>query len=955
RNQLHDLRNRLPNGATGEVPTAVSPKPVNVIDALLPAQQATSFASARTQQPWKGGAQPGVGEAEEVGDHGRRRDIDETLGDNKGGAQDTLRPATLVQKVPSHGGEGTVNQRVDGTLTLDIAALEERERESTGEQQGAQETLITRSDVADVEGRSGQGNNYDTTSTRSRPSELFDSLDVSARASQDGGGLLTTAGGRSDDIGAPAIPVTARFAPGTEVITPQKVRSPDKGPENTKIRNRDHALNDQNVSTMAALTVETHSGRFTATSGDASPPRRDGPLVKAVPEETTEPITRRPPNHATERVAILRPERAVQSPPTVPPRKSATKPTGDGKCKSREPPHTSRLRAPGWGREAVITAILPAKVTPGMAKDGSSPATTASHNGAASTDPAVLPWDLLTPVTEAATVDERSVVSHGTHGTTRMTPASSVTSGCRPPQGEASDAKQGRVSRRRPHRLQADANRYAAAAAPVVCALESPAETSGIGDGRNQNGSEKRAVWGSGTVASGAHSAPGTTSARSRRRDAPAGGTLTSSSAYRASPLSSTADRVGTGGSVFSSASGETNPGRQFCGGYVAAMGRRARSMARCEAAGRLAAAMAADRGRPSTPISERARWGKGKESQEEAMELVRRKCAAANTSTMLPADPRHVRAGATSATSTAFQQDSTPYDADTSMGGCQGKVPSAIEANFIHDTTRPEAIDGRHKDKPPCLAPSSKVNSPVSSRRCDGLSVGVGGGDGGLHRRQKAKRQIAKSTTQEEDEGRLMASIARLDTLLREGGGEVSRRASDAPMPGGSGGVTASSKSGRRVERRPARAPVGGIAKTRVRRGASKEITSSAGPLVNVEPKAGLVSVAAAAPVHATAVADAGAAIMASPGLFPPIFGRVPAHTGGGREIRRYEPPDAVQQASNGPSRGVAYREPASHCPVGRAASPLSYRYCADDEQRRAKRTDGGPVDAAPGHYRQE
>lgn len=443
------------------------------------------------------------------------------------------------------------------------------------------------------------------------------------RASEDGGGLLTRAGGRSDEICAPAIPATARVAPGTEVITPQKVRSLDKAPENTKIRNRDHALNDQNVSTMAALTVETHSGRFTATSGDTSPPRRDRPLVKAVPEEATEPITRRPPNQATERVAILRPERAVQSPPTVPSRKSTTKPTGDGKCKLREPPHASRLRAPGWGREAVMTAILPAKVTPGMAKDGSSPATTASHNGAAPTDPAVLPWDLLTPVTEAATVDERSVVSHGTHGTTRMTPASSVTSGCRPPQGEASDAIQGRVSRRRPHRLQADANRYAAAAAPVVCALKSPAVTSGFGDGRNQNGSEKRAVWGSGTVASGAHSAPGTTSARSRRRNAPAGGALTSSSAYRASPLSSTADRVGTGGSVFSSASGETNPGRQFGGGYVAAMGRRARSMARCEAARRLAAAMAADRGRPSTPISERARWGKGKESQ---VEVERRK-----------------------------------------------------------------------------------------------------------------------------------------------------------------------------------------------------------------------------------------------------------------------------------------------------------------------------------------
>ncbi|CAM9775053.1 unnamed protein product, partial [Ectocarpus sp. 12 AP-2014] len=87
----------------------------------------------------------------------------------------------------------------------------------------------------------------------------------------------------------------------------------------------------------------------------------------------------------------------------------------------------------------------------------------------------------------------------------------------------------------------------------------------------------------------------------------------------------------------------------------------------------------------------------------------------------MLPADPRHVRADATSATSTAFQQDSTPYDADTSIGGCQAKVPSAIEANFTHDTTRPEAIDCHHKDKPPCLAPGSKVNSPVTSRRCDG------------------------------------------------------------------------------------------------------------------------------------------------------------------------------------------------------------------------------------------
>ncbi|CAM9560876.1 unnamed protein product, partial [Ectocarpus fasciculatus] len=953
RNQLRDLRNRLPYTATCEVPTAVSPKPVEVQDVFLPPQQATTPAGARTQQPWKSGAQPEVGETEEVDGDGGRQDIDEALVDTKGDAQDMLRSVTSLQKVPSHGGEGTVNQRMDGTLTPGIAALEKRERKSTGEQQRVQETAITGRDMADVEVRSGQGKSYDTAITRSRPSELFDSLDVSARASEDGGSLLTRAGGRSDEIGTPAIPATARSAPGTKVITRQKVRSLDKGPENTKIRNRNHTCNDQNVSALAALTIENPSGRFTAASADASPPRRDRPSVKAMPEEATEPIRRRAPNQATERVVMLRPERALQSPPTGPSRKSTTKPTGDGKCKLREPPHTSRLRAPGWGREAVIAAIPPAKVAPGMAKDGSSPATTANHNCAAPTDPTVLPWDLLTPVTEAATVDEHSVVSHGTHGTTRMTPASSATSGCKPPQGEASNAIQGRVSRRRPHRLQADANRYAAPAAPVVCALESPAETSSFGDGRNQNGSEKRAVWGSGTVASGAHSAPGTTSARSRKRDAPAGGALTSSSAYRASPLSSTADRVGTGGSVFSSASGEANPGQQFGGGYVAAMGRRARSMARCEAARRLAAAMAADRGRPFTPISERARWGKGKESQEEAMALARRKCGAANTSTMLPADPRHVRASVTSATSTTSQQDSTLYDADTSMGGYQGKVPSAIEANFTHETPRVKAIDGRHQDKPPCLALGSKVNSPVSCRRCDGLRVGVGGDDGGVHRRQTAKRQAAKSAMQEEEEERLTASIARLDALLREEAGEASRRACDAPMLGGSHGVTPSLKSGGKVERRPARA-VGGIAKTRVRRGATKEITSSAGPLVTLVPKAGLVSVAAAVPVHAAAVAGAGATIMASPGIFPPIFGRVPVHTGSEREIGRHEPPDAVEQAPNGPSRGVAYHEPASHCPVSRAASPLSHRYCIDNEQRRAKRTDGGPVDAAQGHYRQ-
>lgn len=64
--------------------------------------------------------------------------------------------------------------------------------------------------------------------------------------------------------------------------------------------------------------------------------------------------------------------------------------------------------------------------------------------------------------------------------------------------------------------------------------------------------------------------------------------------------------------------------GGQAGGGYMAAMGRRARSMARCEAARRLVAVeLAANKARPATPISERARWGKGRESQ---VEVERRK-----------------------------------------------------------------------------------------------------------------------------------------------------------------------------------------------------------------------------------------------------------------------------------------------------------------------------------------
>lgn len=63
--------------------------------------------------------------------------------------------------------------------------------------------------------------------------------------------------------------------------------------------------------------------------------------------------------------------------------------------------------------------------------------------------------------------------------------------------------------------------------------------------------------------------------------------------------------------------------------GYVAAMRRRARSAARYQAARRMAVvARATGKARASTPIEERARWGKGRETlvESERRKLLRRR-----------------------------------------------------------------------------------------------------------------------------------------------------------------------------------------------------------------------------------------------------------------------------------------------------------------------------------------
>lgn len=256
--------------------------------------------------------------------------------------------------------------------------------------------------------------------------------------------------------------------------------------------------------------------------------------------------------------------------------------------KPRGPPGSSRLRSPGWGRRVAITPIPPA-----AAGIVSSAAGAGAVSRAIEAGEALVPGHLLTPVTEVATADERSAISYSTPGTSKMTPTPSAASGSRSKHG--SSAARHRSPYRSPNRHVGDCRRR-----PLVATRTERDEstaTISVGNGR------ERTVWGI-AGSSGANSAPG-------------GGMSGSSLAYR-SLLSD--GGVGARASTFSSDSG----GRELGGGYVAAMGRQARSAARCEAARRLASiARVTGKARPSTPIEERARWGKGRNTR---VEVERRK-----------------------------------------------------------------------------------------------------------------------------------------------------------------------------------------------------------------------------------------------------------------------------------------------------------------------------------------
>ena len=317
---------------------------------------------------------------------------------------------------------------------------------------------------------------------------------------------------------------------------------------------------------------------------------------------------------------LPQPERAFDSPPAATYRdhndnfrKRGNRETRDN-GKLRGQPGVSRLRAPGWGRDAAINSIPPAPSSMGAFKPNVSSAA-ASSGDKAPVSAMFLPRDLLTPVTEVPTMDEQSVISCSTRRTARNTPDSSVTLGHMTNHAAPGAGMRGRFCSPNPsggHRQRrgSGANR-----------LESPAQPS---DGRRryQQGVGKRGGWGISSVGS-AHSAPG-----DGTKGAPgfelASDVQTLSS--NRSPLCGAADDGNNDGRLTSLSSGRPRRGSggQAGGGYIAAMSRRARSIARCEAARRLASvARATDKARPSTPISERARWGKGRETQ---VEVDRRK-----------------------------------------------------------------------------------------------------------------------------------------------------------------------------------------------------------------------------------------------------------------------------------------------------------------------------------------
>lgn len=310
---------------------------------------------------------------------------------------------------------------------------------------------------------------------------------------------------------------------------------------------------------------------------------------------------------------ILDLEHARESPFMNPRKFQKDEPAGWVKTKRGRNPGVSGLRAPGWGLAAVITAIPPAPLVMGASKvDGPSSADTPNITPAAMT--ACLPDNLLTPVTEAATLEEQSVISCNSNRTTaKTTPVSSV--GSRPACEDSRPCRARRWQRPRPspHDTLLDYH-HGTVRRRVESTTDGACVTESVPCRQNE-----RASWvlcgANHSASTGCHSAPSGASARPTNRNGVSDGQQMSL-AYRAR-LPCAGDRMSTKGSTFSSVSDEIRTER--ASGYAAAMGRRARSVARCRAARKLVTMTKATRRmRPSTPIAERARWGEGRKTTEE-------------------------------------------------------------------------------------------------------------------------------------------------------------------------------------------------------------------------------------------------------------------------------------------------------------------------------------------------
>lgn len=182
RNQMRALRSRLPRSATGDIPPPSSPTLLRGDERSVPSSQEETPAGARIQPPSIVRARAGVDAAGDVGQGRDRQSSDDRPGASNGGrpARRLATPEAAVSPVIVHEASG---QAADGKQQLGGTLLENNER--AGVERGHQNLATVRDDVAVVAervpaGRAGGKSTSETTSTASRPSELFDSLDLSA-------------------------------------------------------------------------------------------------------------------------------------------------------------------------------------------------------------------------------------------------------------------------------------------------------------------------------------------------------------------------------------------------------------------------------------------------------------------------------------------------------------------------------------------------------------------------------------------------------------------------------------------------------------------------------------------------------------------------------------------------------------------------------------------------------